>query len=297
MDAQREKEFSDAINETGIPFQDKCLDIVSKFGRGNELFFRSFPEVPYTHPRTKGSQLGKSGTIDFLAISVHQGVSSHVPPRIYLIVECKRANPKYKAWIFPSMQDKFHEYSGFLVGSYYHEILGDKNLEKQCYLAELKKVIFPSLGYNTERNFQNVAQGFEYNYETKKINRDDNKEKIDAFLKQVNTGLSAFLSEPIDMKIINDVPKKEKGLLFLPVLVTTANLYTVGYNPEKVSITNGNVSPDEIKINENVPWLTYNYPLPDYLIPGTGEEKRSTFIVNANSFDKFLSGVVEAKIY
>lgn len=282
MNTDDHKRMVALLNETGTPFQDLCMQVVHEVGS-----YRVFPERPYTWPISNGPLLGNPGSIDFIATSISQAL----PRALYgicLVVECKRASSSIKNWVFPEV-DKRHRYRPWFL-------LGEFNLEAQEKAHEINYLLrdliqFPNLGYY--QNYELVTQGFEFNKDNTSINRQQN-EKIYNSLKQVNTGLRALTARPLEEELLH-VLKPNKKAIFIPVVVTTANLFCAQLDPGKVNIAEGEIDPADVLLSPKE-WVTFSFPTPDYMSFAKSIERMPTFVVNANSWSKFLKNVQDVKV-
>ena len=270
MDSEK---ITNLINETGTPFQILCAEIA------NKKQYHTLSEYPFTFPPSNGPLLGQPGTIDFLALMA----KSSDPVAIMLIVECKRASDKIKHWVFPEVPSDMKD-STLFISSCPREENGKREIIE--YVEHSLK--FPDLGYSTiHSSYEALTQGFEAN-ERLNINR-DTSEKIYVPLRQVNTGLKAVIHKTIGFKTIRT--DELSRILYLPVVVTTANLYLAKFNFSDISISTGEVAKDKISYVEK-DWVSYQFPLPDYLAYINGLiAKTATFIVNANHWEEFLDKV------
>jgi len=78
------------------------------------------------------------------------------------------------------------------------------------------------------------------------------------------------------------------GLLFLPVIVTNAPLYSARYKPTDVSLETGRfkANPEEVK---SVPWIRFQKAFTSSYSQDLGD--RTVFVVNAQSFSQFLDNM------
>ena len=86
------------------------------------------------------------------------------------------------------------------------------------------------------------------------------------------------------------------SIIYLPIIVTTANLYTMKFDPSNVDITDGkvtksNLAPVEfVRLRKNLATSIEYDKAKMYLLDDINKENdRTVFIVQANSFIKFLS--------
>lgn len=294
-----EDKFAELYNKTGIPFQYWCLSVLRKVSN-----YQGIPEFSFTHPPSLGAQLGKSSSVDILALRISPRNGRRWFDGLVLFsIECKRADPEIKNWVFskdPSKEDA-------VLPTYFLKTIKDVGSIKSFEHTVARNGVFPGLGYNGVQDLDSCLHGVEFNESLTNINRNQN-ENIYKSLLQTNHALNALFSKfQYSFPRIEDLwfPKEEEvnKILFLPVVVTTANLFIADYDPEKVDFKTGKINKKDIKFNGPKKWLTYEFPLPDYL-KHSGEmsylpsqegteilidtERITTFIVNSEYWKEFL---------
>ena len=295
-------QFTNLYNQTGIPFQNWCFSTLEEIN-----IYQAIPEFSFTHPPSSGSQIGKHSSIDILAL---RGIpdfdnSKTFEGLILLFIECKRADSTIKNWIFTKNPSRRIKHPTFFVKKIKKE--GDQRLN--FYSLESDIILqgyFDGLGYKKTQNLEYCLQGVEANKELTVVNRNQEK-KIYKSLLQANHSLNALYSKSqfYPLKIDGlEFPKELKTpikILFLPVVVTTANLYIANYNPKDVKT--GEINEKDIKFGKERPWLTFEFPLPDYLKHSGNKrfmtslseedimlsvERSTTLIVNSEHWEEFL---------
>ncbi|HXF50028.1 MAG TPA: hypothetical protein VNL73_11480 [Verrucomicrobiae bacterium] len=240
-------------------------------------------EVPYSIPE-------HDGTIDIVAVRIPR-LNVPIPPlmknNIFLIIEAKKASSEIKHWVF--LKNTHTEYSRLYESSF---VSITKFAKKDDLIHIENRLTFQKLGYSFPDKYDKCVNCFEYN-EKFKLNR-NNDEKIYKPLLQVHRELNGFCQRDLIVhKHRFDTPE---GAIFLPIIVTTANLYTVSYNPQEVILPEA-LLPTDKAILEEKSWLTYDFPLPQHLRSIKGKrirtEKLTTFIVSANHWEQFLNSVGE----
>lgn len=278
------------LNQTGTPLQDWCTDIVKSININDITRYRILTEQPYTWPLSNGPLLGHPGSIDLIAISF--GIA--IPKSRYsicLVVECKKADSRIKNWIFPEVPEIFrYPQPYFLMADFKKD--EEKNERPKFFLKS--EITFPELDYSLNSSYESFVQGFEFNEKLTSISKDQT-EKMYNYLKQVNTGLRALINTgPLNETILTILQEHEK-MIFIPVLVTTADLYSVQFNPKNVILPEGEINPAQTELSKKK-WVTYQFPLPDYLQFSRGIERMTTFIVNANYWRDFLEKIQEVRV-
>ncbi len=272
------------------------------------MIAKEFPRSHSPTPPSLGAQLGKSSSIDILALKNFSAddFSANRPPKFFdglilFFIECKRADPKVKDWIFTK------DPGGLKLPTFFTKTLIPANSPHGLYYEIARNVCFPNLNYKRTADLDFCLQGTEFKSGLTDINRDKD-EIIYKPLLQANHALNAIFRKsaiyPPQIEGLNFPLKKTEKILFLPVVVTTANLYVANYNPKEVDSKTGKIEEKNISFGEPKPYITYEFPLPDYLkysgkkTYNTFErreieelldiERSTTFIVNSEYWEKFL---------
>lgn len=273
-----DEKFRDVLNFSGFPYQHHCADKIARLDQ-----FQVAAEVPFTHPRTNGPLLGVHGSIDMLAARPAQDDEW----LLCFVIECKKANDKIKNWVLLANEQQYPKWPTFVYSQ-----LDEENGE---LLGVTRSATFPRLGYQRGRDYNYCVNGIEINTALTSANSNAT-EKIYNPLRQVLHAARAFESA---------VPKVVEGIeyfresehsrrLFIPVILTTANIYVADFPREKVAV--GEIAAGDLSVGAPRQWATYEFPLPDFLsyeVPrGNGStfvDKRTVFIVNDTAIDDFFS--------
>lgn len=271
------------LNFSGYPFQHYCAHKIARLSG-----FQVSAEFPFTYPPTNGPLIGLHGAIDMLA--AHPDTSGEL--LICFVVECKKANDKVKNWILLPNAQQDPKWPTFFF---------TKESETQgLSLGATRSVTFPGLGYGQTSDFDFCINGIEANTDLSKTNLDKG-EKVYNPLKQVAHGTRAF--ETTFPKIVEGIDYL-RGIQFpeffyIPVVITTANLYVPSFPIQNVS--QGEIPSGELTIKEQRKWVSVEFALPDYLSQRFEREggmsvavpKRTVFIVNDKAIDEFFTGSLE----
>lgn len=261
------------LNKTGIFLEQKVhvsLDRHPKFVSRREHPFSSMNLINETVPEII------EGAIDVFAVA-----NIKEDTLLCLCIECKKANPEQKHWVF-EMRTTGSEIYPFV---YYDNKIGELNYEKNIF--------FPSLNYPGMDHFDRAIQAFQFKTKSGALSR-NMTEMAHHSLKQANQAVKAIAPSPNEVfKVLSSGPK---NILFLPVVVTTANLWTTKYNPQDVSWKTGELKASKIGL-ESRDWVHFEFPLPVNLKLKDKDakeyEKRPTFVVKANKFSTFVTGLVK----
>jgi hypothetical protein len=265
------------INSSGFPFQHSCASRIAALDG-----FEVAQEVPFTFPGSNGPLLGVHGTVDIVASHRATSDSDDI---VCLVTETKKANEDIKKWIFFENDQKNPKWPLFVL---------DKNMGNTKAVMLTRTITLPKLGYTAQSNYQYCSNAIETNSQFSTINRNQT-EKVYQSLKQVAHATRALLQIPKVIEGLNDLGKMDYNhLIFLPVVLTTAELYIPKY--DKKLLIKGEIDQRDFDLGLPRKWLTYDLPLPDYLSYQIARpenslitvEKLTVFIVNADSLEEFF---------
>lgn len=276
-----EKKLTQLLIDYGIPYQDRCLSVLR-----NDRYFQGIPEWSFTHPRTNGAQLGKHSSVDILGLQLRS--NGYFKGASYMAIECKRADPSTKNWVFTRDIEEQRPVPTFVAKTIRNSIGGDW----EDYI--IHNASFPALGYGSVENLDYCIRGIEVNERFDATNR-NSEEKIYKALLQANHASNALMIQhPKHIESL-EMPLDTNILLFFPVVVTTANLFIAEYDPTSINISEGEISVQNIQYTKKE-WLTFEFSTPDYLKQSSGGpqkeldiERTTTFIVGAPYWEEFLS--------
>lgn len=248
-------------------------------------------EEPYDYqffgPPTEGS-------LDILAL---KSVGKH-PDHFWLVlvIECKKANPDHKTWIF---QRDFQQQRDKLFNCYYSNPL---TLYRKDILASR------SLLY---KESPLCSHGYEFNELNGALNRNQ-ENKIFSAAKQANDGLNGFVLSAYNGLSLNPIGRvcsvfkeniefmAKSPMVVIPIVVTTANLALMDYDHTDVQLDKGEINSSKL-ILEEVSWVNYAFPLmPSIQVTArdiaSGElmvtpNRRSTFVVNSLKLNDFINWI------
>ncbi len=260
------------LNNTGIFLEGKVHAALQK------KYFAVRREEPYQLITPSGELVG---TIDVLAVC-HTGAGFD----LCLCIECKKANPEQKHWVFErgepvdrNAQHPQDEY-GFV---FYDEAAKHAN-----YSTTMP---FRALGYTPKEPFERALQAFEFNEAKGSLSRNSEEKAYNA-IQQANRALAGINPNSHPDRLLRILDTGEtRSVLYLPVVVTTANLWVIDYLPDHVGWKDGTIDIKDLgALSKN--WVHYAFPLPLSLQVDGGAagtpNKRPTFIVNSQSFETFI---------
>jgi hypothetical protein len=294
MDSETAKKIAHVLNIQGDLFQQRCVKTFKDVG-----FTVIDVEHPVAFPKPAFGQMGKDVNIDIWAKLAAGSLEIH------FLVECKKADPKLKSWLFYS---------------YENQVSGTAILDFSQSSGEAWKVdtfvfdIKPKLGFQSEPLCfygREVKGKFE-----SALQKDDTKsssERISSACLQATqaaNGIYSELGEYYD-KISRPgqvTPVKAPCRKWvLPLVVTTADLFIVEIETGAISAANGEVQPDQISERnfKQRDFVLYNYPVPGFIRFAMAEENIAKMsleqrggykkvllpIVNASHLPAFLANI------
>lgn len=213
------------------------------------------------------------GTIDVLAASIIAPDTA-----VCMSIECKRANSQQKHWVFekrdPKSEPSFYPFD-------YLSASGAIGYDKNVY--------FSDLGYDVYTKLDRAIQVFEFKEDSGTLSHTQIEKAYFAIL-QANKSTSSFIQEPERIQALLGFEQKP-NILYLSIVVTTANLWVQAYSPVDVDWKSGTISTDKLNL---IPkdWVHFEFPLSNHLQTrtgtGLGPVKRPSFIVNADKFGEFM---------
>jgi rhodanese-related sulfurtransferase len=265
---------SDLIG-TGIFLERDVYQLFQDWTDGRK--FTTHREYPYsygTHPAIT------NGTVDVLVETSIENVSLI----LILPIECKKADPALKHWVFEAQRSSRPKDMPMLLMC----SEGQRSFTQEYSLS--------NLGYGTYKDYENSVNVFEFSEAKGQVSRNANRELRAYYaIKQVNESIPGLLErlDKISRKI--DAPH-----LIIPIVVTTANLFVADYDPADIKRAAGDIEPDKLKLKPK-DWVLYSYPLEfhesvmaegDTEQKGLRPEKRSTFVVNSSALPNFIKYLI-----
>jgi hypothetical protein len=270
------------LNETGFPFQEWCFSTIKNINK-HDL---STKEYPFVVKSTDYNSI--EGSIDILSLRFpQQTIASFKRPIALFAFECKKVNTNIKNWCFISGNREGVDPKTFFTSL----CISPSSNKLELKLFDNKGVGFGINNGNSVDIADVVLFGYETNESMKDLNRNQ-ENKIYKSLLQCVSGISAMeMKKPFTIGEVNiDEVEFSKYignnyLLFVPVVVTTADLWVAKFTSEKV--VNGEIAESDVTWNKK-DWVLYDFGLPDYLSHESAElTSRGVFIVNNNYLESF----------
>lgn len=274
------KNFETELRKHGFGFQYAVIKEIERLYNANQsAWLPRFSEFPV--------EINNNNThIDFILERIERDSFPRKSP-FFLIGECKRANPAQSNWCF--VRSSFAQ-EGLLTNFVYAEMV------QLVYNSNLKRSSVKRLNAMAEKVFD-IA----FNVKSDDKGEGDTKGVNDA-VSQVLRGMNGFI-EYIGKKdsIIKSFYGETFSPYFLPVVFTTADLWTSSIDLSKANLISGNLDLPKESLT-NVSWLLFQYnqspPIRHSInIEESGnnifemaetEFTRTVAIVNPNGINNFL---------
>lgn len=236
-----EEVIAAALNEQGYLLHHKVLGVLHT-GRHDKTCGHNWvidaSEVPVSLPNDKETRID---------IVLRHGGEEAVPWRI--VLECKRAARDYKRWVFFSddatssnpLPNHYYYEKAHLVGSWNHQ--GEPNMWHGVEQKAGAKTC-PVFAYGIEVRLDRPGSG-------KKCSATDAIE--DAF-QQVTLGQTGLALKLRSACTLN--------FQLIPVVLTTAELMSVEFEVDRVSLERGTIEQQDLKVHPR-DWLAVNYRVSD----------------------------------
>ena len=272
-----EQRVAAALNEQGFLFSQAIRDKV-KFDRpGNGLPQKAWKYVTQEYAVTAAD--GSQTRIDL--VLQHARSQGH-----FLCVECKRANPHFKQWVF--FDQEFGPGGTAHADAYFEEFhVTQRPITKtsSAHHAMVRHMVDSCAVFNM---YLEVAVD-----RNKKWGHTETIE--DAFL-QVTQGQTGFMAKQLTFEGPFDVKA-------IPVVVTTAKLFNADFDTGCVSLEHGMINPSDLKLNP-IEFCAVNYHANDSLAVRSKYsvgivamehdvvfQVRTVFVVQAEAVISFLNWV------
>jgi hypothetical protein len=229
--------FSKALNSHGHAFQyavlKKCRNVAQALERNAALstWYPLASEFPVVVQ-------GVGTRIDFVLRRVARRPSQDVP--VYLLAECKRANPALSNWCFAK-------------APYVHHAWPE---QFEPFIAERFQSSHEAIGVEA---YYSVPDAYHIGIEIKTKSKGDNKgesgQAIENAASQILRGLNGFI-ETLNQNI--QLLHEQSHAYILPVIFTTAELYGSDAKLSDADLKSGltNIADSELKL---LSWICYQY--------------------------------------
>jgi len=218
--------FRRVLNRHGYGFQYRVMDEAKKlYERGQSRWIFEVSEFPVAVRQ-------KDARIDFIL--------RHADKAVYLIAECKRVNPALANWCFArAPYVRRNRESGKLFFS--HAMI-DGNANLAVGISEETSDQIYHLPFDIPSGEKGDAQG-------------GSRDAIERAAEQVLLGLNGMIEFMSENKLLVNAQQKR---WYVPVIFTTANLFTTDINLAVASLDKGDYEKGSVQLT-NRPWVWLQY--------------------------------------
>ncbi len=230
--------FAKVLSNHGYGFQFSVLRKANELSKtGKSQFYFEASEFPV-------KVQGVDTRIDFI-LKKKSGERAFLT-NLYLIAECKKANPALSNWCF-------------VKAPYTHRNVwsGSSNLIIETLLREEEDKSIHNLikaNYTSENNYN---LGFEMRTNQPGVANGETGQAIERASSQILRGVNGFI-ETITKQ--QNVWANYFQIYFLPVIFTTANIFVSDIDLSLSNLQTGKIKLSKEQI-QSVPWLFYQYPM------------------------------------
>ncbi len=277
-----QKGFQNRLNRQGYSFQYAMINLIRENPHGWKV---EVPEFP-VEVQEKGTR------IDFIL---------RYPPNVFLVAECKRANPALSNWCFARATKASHWMKTRLLDQAVFELyVPPKKEQPPAAIVDFGgRDMFDQ--WRSERIYHVACE-----VKTKRPgDPGGQKDEIESAVTQVlrgMNGLADWISQ--NSNVLYDDKDYTGSAAFMPVIFTTANLYTSEADLGQADLSTGDLDIDNSEFKQ-VNWLHYQY----YMSPGLLSSlpllketesliealhhgfARTIAIVNPNGLDSFFKWI------
>jgi len=254
-------------------------------------------------PEPNGPIRGRESVLDVRASFQRLEPYSPNAIRLNAFIECKKNNPDFIDWVFFEADASDTKAKRIWI----QEVRADVGTDALTNYQGAKVFIHPleSVGPVTDDGYETKGT---YDVPTERKNTKTSTEAISNACHQVALATQGILAE--EQRFMKMRAKLGSAKIpyfsetFLPLIVTTANLKTVSFDPASVDPASGTVAFDAVSLKD-AKWLSYLYPLPRHLqfaFEDTLTEidndslyrlaKLPIIIIQGSAFEEFLQDVV-----
>lgn len=295
LDDKQVKFIIKSLNIHGSFFHKKCMEVISQ----SDAWIVKEKEVPVV----LANQTTRLDIVAEFSASV----------RLNLAIECKKVDPTFKSWLF--FVERQHGTGDHSYIERYQRVPlvidSLQKIENTSTRQHLKWFFTPKDNRSQVIPHPVCYDGYEIKFDRgkrgklnfKQIHKSARKVKIEDACNQVLLGSRGFVLE-VERRLVGN-PNQPFLDLFLPLIITTADLYTCDVDSQNINLQTGEVTDNtEVKL-ESQKWLVYNYK-PAFLVEQPGpitfannpskgipglDYMMSVFIVNAEYLSEFLDKI------
>jgi len=240
------KEFETTLNEHGYGFQYAVLNKVKELHTQERS---ALSDQASEFPVAVGPDDKHNTKIDFVGLRLAKlppGTDEEHAPIIFLLAECKRANPKYSDWCF--IRAPFTRNTGLANSLVLEAGVVDSNYHPPILMRAIQ---YPS----QTTNFFHLGVSIKTDKKGNKYG-DIGNDAIEGAASQSMRGLNGFVNF-ISQK--TSVVGLNQSFYLFPVIFTTAGLWTSDADLSKADLESGNIDPAVLGALQPCDWLFYEY--------------------------------------
>ena len=243
QEPQSEHEWTiHALNIHGSFFEGWCEHVLSKLKHWKLVDSK----YPVEFPPSIGSNKTGQSELDVRGeLKIHDTV-------VESLIECKKNNPDLSNWVFFKKREQYIPYFRYLYN--------DKNIRPGQSHASLTVKSISHIQLPITDDGREVRGDFQRNKKGDKTKTANNSIWDTAY--QVTLAMQAIILEEARSFLINPLEGMKK--LFIPIILTTANLMLATYDRQNVNPMNGKIEWDKVEL-EARDYLIYEYPVPSHL--------------------------------
>lgn len=269
--------IADALNEQGYLLQLRLLSLINTVQQGED--FPPWRIEAAEYPVSTAN--GKQTRIDI--VLAHKTL-----PNVCLALECKRANPLYKRWVFFASTVRPHEF--FFDTARQFSKGPDGRFQ---YIRGLDAVPASTEAYTF------YLEALQERLRSQK--RSSATNAIEDAFQQISTGQVGLMRKLILFgETMPGLPPPP--IRVIPVVVTTAQLFAANFGHDAIPLATGEITPDKLVLTKPK-YLAVNFRLNDDLAEFAGltsqkparigldlttQQVRTVFVVQASHFREFL---------
>jgi hypothetical protein len=288
-----------SLNVHGTFFQNKIAYIVYNHNP-NRLHFLT-TEYPVEFPPNNRRDESRLDVLGFIPAQFSKNSG------VYLIIECKKCNPDFVDWVFyPTIQNQLIGYDDSRI-----TVLRNCNVYINKQTGDISRA---ELGLTNRMSFDlqisgdcREARGSYDGVAKDKKTKTSNASITDASY-QVTLATHSIAMEQYKQ---NAESIKETGQqlfnnnIYVPIIVTTANLFMINYDLKDIDLSTGEIPLDKA-ILKPLERLFYEYPIPPHLQTNLDDKylqpydfikkdfrvRRYILVVNAKHFEDALNWLI-----
>lgn len=201
------------------------------------------------------------GNKEELSVDIYAGKTLHYA-NIRLVIEVKKKNPDYVDWCF--LQHDSKQVSMRVIkksitndGNPTLFDIGETDKHGNHIFVQISE--FPQYGY-FKNDVADFALALKQNQNIDREYHKSEKTEVDKSVIQILKGLYGTVIEDVIHQVVSGEGYENKPIIFIPIIVTNANLYLVDFNPDDINPETGEITNDPTYMARDS--IIYEYPNP-----------------------------------